>query len=210
MIRTEVVNLTTIPATAYRQKLTAGGAGIVILRSDCAQPGIASISKTSGQAIPTANTPADKYPAEAFQEAIALTGGMPYRKRGAAKPAAPVEAAPETPEEEAAEVVIDSKEYQLIVDTYTDKTGKLSYALLNKDMIRFMHSSSRARALIAEKSAVEDVRMYVVGTKFRGLTCNPKLTNEQVQKMVDLLDEVSPKGVLTEFNEAIRKELKSK
>ena len=178
MIRTEVVNLTTIPATAYRQKLTAGGAGIVILRSDCAQPGIASISKTSGQAIPTANTPADKYPAEAFQEA--------------------------------AEVVIDSKEYQLIVDTYTDKTGKLSYALLNKDMIRFMHSSSRARALIAEKSAVEDVRMYVVGTKFRGLTCNPKLTNEQVQKMVDLLDEVSPKGVLTEFNEAIRKELKSK
>ena len=210
MIRTEVVQLTTIQATAYRQKLTSGGAGIVILRSDCAQPGIASISKTSGQAIPTPNTPLDKYPAEAFQEAIALTGGMPYRKRGAAKPAEPDAALPETPEEEASDTVIDSVEYQLIVDTYTDKNGKLSYALLNKDMIRFMHASSRARSLISQKASVEDIRMYVVGTKFRGFTHNPRLSDEQIRKMLDLLDEVSPKGVLTEFNESIRKALRTK
>ncbi|MBQ8136298.1 MAG: hypothetical protein IJ174_02595 [Clostridia bacterium] len=211
MIRTEIVKLTTILATAYRQKLKAGGSGIVILRSDFAQPGIASISKTSGKAIPTENTPADQYPAEAFEEAIALTGGMPYRKRGAAKPTEP-EPVPEMPveEEAAAVVVIDSAEYQLIVDTYTDKNGKLSYALINKDMIRFMHSSSKARKMIAEKASVEEIRMYVVGTKFRNLTHNPNLTDEQVQKMVDLLDEVSPKGVLTEFNEAIRRELSGK
>ena len=32
MIRTDTVQLTVIPAVAYRQKLTAGGSGIVILR----------------------------------------------------------------------------------------------------------------------------------------------------------------------------------
>ena len=82
MIRTDTVDLTVIPAVAYRQKLTSGGAGVTILRYDTKQPGIASISKTSGEAIPAANVPADLYPAEAFQEAIRLTAGMPYTKRG--------------------------------------------------------------------------------------------------------------------------------
>ena len=80
MIRTDIVKLTVIEAVAFRQKLMAGGAGVTVLRYDTAQPGIASISKTSGQAIPAANTPADKYPPEVFNEAIRLTFGMPYKK----------------------------------------------------------------------------------------------------------------------------------
>ena len=67
MIRTNVVNLTTIKAVAYRQKLLSGGSGIVILREDSAQPGIASISKTSGEPIPTKNTSKKLYPVEAFK-----------------------------------------------------------------------------------------------------------------------------------------------
>ena len=207
MIRTDVVQLTTIRATAYRQKLTAGGSGIVILRNDYKQPGIASISKTSGQAIPAANTSKEKYPAEAFQEAIELTAGMPYKKR---KPPtkAYVPAEPkETPEIIELEVVIDSDEYQKVVDAYTDKKGRLSYALLNKDMIRFAHSSSVARSMVEKKASVEEIILYVVGTKFRGITGNHKLSDEHVQKMIELLDEVSPKGVLAEFTAEIRKSL---
>ena len=82
MIRTDTVDLTVIKAVAFRQKLMSGGSGITILRYDMDQPGIASISKTSGEPIPTDNTPADVYPAEAFREAIKLTAGMPYKKRG--------------------------------------------------------------------------------------------------------------------------------
>lgn len=51
MIRTNVVLLSVIKAVAYRQKLMTGGSGIVIIRGDASQPGIASISKTSGEAI---------------------------------------------------------------------------------------------------------------------------------------------------------------
>ena len=180
----------------------------MILRSDASQPGIASISKTSGEAIPSRNTPEKLYPKEAFQEAITLTAGLPYKKRSA--PSSPVPAAdiPEETVEPAVEVVIDSKEYRKIVDTYTDRDGKLSYALLNKDLIKFAHSSSKVREMIRKKAAVEEIRLYIVGTKFRNITGNRELSDDQVLKMAELLDEVSPKGVFKELNEDLRAKLK--
>lgn len=208
MIRTETVALTVIPAIAYRQKLPSGGSGIVILRSDSAQPGIASISKSSGKAIPTANTPAALYPEDAFMEAITLTNGIPYKKRSApAAPAAPVEL-PEEAVEPALEIVVDSDDYQKIVDAYTDKDGKLSYALLNKDLIRFAHSSSIARNMTANKAPIDDICLYVAGTKFRNITRNRKLDDDQVKKMIELLDDVSPRSVLKELKDELRKKMK--
>ena len=204
MIRTSSVKLTTLPAVAYREKLAKGGSGIVIVRSDATQPGIASISKTSGEPIPSANTSADLYPVEAFKEAMELTAGMPYRKQGKPKPV-PIE----VPEEEVPEieVVVDSSEYQAVVDAYTDKSGKLSYALLNKDLIQFVHRSSVARRMIAAGEPEEAIRAYAVGAKFRTITGNGDLTDEQALKMAELLDEVSPKGVFKELNAEIRAKL---
>ena len=211
MIRTGIVNLTVIPAIAYRQKLPAGGSGIVILRGDTAQPGIASISKSSGDAIPTVNTSLKSFPMEAFAEAIKLTFGMPYRKLGGVKF---VDNKPADAEEDAAEalpeeVIVDGKEYLAVVEAYTDKNGKLSYDLINKDMIKFAHSSSKARTMIAERETEEVIRQYVVGMKLRNITGNRDLTDAQVQKMVEMLDEVSPKGVFKEFNDALRLQLKA-
>ena len=207
MIRTETVSLTTIPAVAYRQKLPAGGSGIVILRKDKEQPGIASISKTSGEAIPTGNTSKSLYPDKAFREAIALTEGLPYKKRSAPnhKETNPVkEKEPETE----LEVIVDGEDYSKIVDAYTDKTGKFSYKLLNKDLIKFINSSSIARKMIAEKKGEDEIRLYAVGSKFRGITKNHKLTDDQVLKISELLDEISPKGIFKEFNDELRKKIK--
>lgn len=209
MIRTETVSLTTIRATAYRQKLPSGGSGIVILRENALQPGIASISKTSGEPIPTSNTSAKLFPKKAFQEAMQLTAGLPYRKRGApALIAAPAPEIPEEKDEPALEAALDSKEYEKIVDTYTDKDGKLSYALLNRDLIKFAHCSSKVRDMIAGKAAEDDIRLYIVRTKFANITGNRNLTDAQVLKMAELLDEVSPKGVFRELNEELRRQLK--
>ena len=208
MIRTELVALTVIPASAYRQKLASGGSGIVIMRNDSAQPGIASISRTSGEAIPTKNTPAKLFPKEAFQEAIALTAGRPYKKRSAPSAPRPETKVVEEAVEPAYEVAVDSAEYAKIVEKYTDKAGKLSYALLNKDLIKFVHSSSKVREMLKEKAAEEAIRLYVVGNKFRNITGNHDLSDDQVLKMAELLDEVSPKGVFKELNEVLRQKLK--
>ena len=211
MVRTEVVTLSVINGIAYRQKLPSGGSGIVILREDASQPGIASISKTSGEAIPAANTPKKLYPAEAFREAISLTTGLPYKKQGNVRLKGELkpEEAP-LQEDTAEEIAVESAEYQKIVDRYTDKNGRLSYSLLNKDMIKFAHSSSRVRKMVSDGESVETIRMYVVGTKFRNIAGNGDLTDAQILKTVELLDEVSPKGVFKEFNDEIRRSLKAK
>ena len=209
MVRTNVVTLSTIKGVAYRQKLLSGGSGIVILREDSAQPGIASISRKSGEAIPAENNPKNLFPKEAFQEAINLTAGLPYRKHGGIKLKGEefIEEAP-VKEDTIDEVVVDSEDYQKIVEAYTDKNGKLSYELLNKDMIKFAHSSSIVRKMIDNGDSVEEIRLYVVGTKFRNCTGNKNLTDDQVLKIVELLDEVSPKGVFKEFNIELRKMMK--
>ena len=208
MIRTEIVELTLIKAVAFRQKLMAGGAGVTVLRYDYDQPGIASISKTSGEAIPAANTPLEQYPQEVFNEAIRLTYGMPYKKRGSVRlnKKAVEEVAPEPVEEEPEEeVVIDSKDYQKLVEHYTDKNGKLSYELINKDLIKFAHSSKTVRGMIEEGESVKKIRTYVVSSKFRSVTGNKKLTDAQAMKMGELLDEVSPKSLFKPLDSELRK-----
>lgn len=208
MYRTNAVKLSVIPALAYRQRLTSGGSGITILRPDAKQPGIASISKTSGEAIPAANTPEKLYPAEAFAEAIALTAGMPYRKQKNIRVTEAMAAEPIGEETEEKDVVIDSSDYQKTVEHYTDKNGKLSYDLINRDMIKFAHSSSIVRKMIAEGEGAAKIRGYITGMKFRNITENRDLTDDQVQKISELLDEVSPKGVYKELNSELRKLLK--
>ncbi len=206
MIRTDVVTLTSIKGIAYRQKLPSGGSGIVILREDSAQPGIASISKTSREAIPARNTSTQLYPQEAFNEAIALTTGLPYKKRGKVQLKDKILTEETVVEEQVEETaVVDSAEYEKIVEKYTDKNGKLSYALLNKDMIKFACSSSVVRKMLAKGESEDVIRLYAAGSKFRSITGNHKLTDAQILKMIELLDEVSPKGVFKEFNDELRK-----
>ena len=208
MIRTEIVKLTIIPAIAFRHKLKSGGSGITIIRYGGKQPGIASISKTSGAPVPTDNTSAEWYPEEAFREAAELTAGMPYSKRGTVKieKEKPVNVTP-APTEEATEddTVIDSADYQKVYDKYTDKEGKLSYELLNRDLIKFAHSSSTVRRMIEDGESTNTIRTYIVTSKFRTVTGNKNLTEEQAMKIAELLDEVSPKGVFKELDAELRR-----
>lgn len=205
MVRTETVELTTVKAVAYRQKLKSGGSGVVIIREDSSQPGIASISKTSGEAIISKNTPLKLFTEDMFSEAIRLTNGMPYKKRSAPKVVFSAEETEEMLGESEAEVVVESKDYEKIVDRYTNKEGKLSYELLNKDLIKLAHSSTRVKKMVEENASLEDIRTYVAGARFREITQNHLMSDEQVMKIAELLDEAYAKGVFREFNKELRK-----
>ena len=209
MVRTELVNLSTIPASAYRQKLQAGGAGIVILRSDCKQPGMATISKTSGEPILDAKNPKRFYPKKAFQEAIELTAKLPYNKRSVPK-LEPVEKAPEKKAKPVVEVEVNEEDVKKIVDKYTDKKGKFSIPLMNEDMIRFSHYSKVVRNMITDKVSEKKIRLYVAGTKFRNITGNEELNDKQVLKIAEILDGMGKEGVFSELNAELRKKLSGK
>lgn len=212
MIRTNIVKLTTIPAIAYRQKLPSGGSGVTILKYGVEQPGIAAISKSSGEAIPSQNTNIEIYPLEAFNEAISLTVGMPYKKQKNVRVTEEMVQEIEDEKDEVineeieeVEVIIDSEEYDRIVALYTDKNGKLSYDLLNRDFIQTAHSSGQVRLMIENKETADNIRFQIVKTRIRNITRNSTLTDEQIYKMIELLDEVSPKGVFNSLNNEIRK-----
>ena len=211
MIRTDIVRLTVIPASAFRQKLSAGGSGIVIMSKDGKQPGIASISKTSGEPILSPNTNESIYPAEAFREAIALTARMPYKKQSSVrsrKLTAPAETKEEAEALKEEAKVAGSEDYRCIISAYTDRSGKFSYELLNKDLIKFAHTSSVARRMFEDAASVEEIRSYVVRTKFRNITGNDELSDAEADSISALLDEMNPKGLFKDLNDDIRKKLK--
>ena len=206
MLRTKAVKLSVIPAMAFRVKLPAGPS-ITIQRADYEQPGIAAISRTSGEAIPAANVNLKMYPMEAFAEAIAKTNGLPYkREKGIKVTKEMVKEDKKTVEEE---IVIDSKDYQKIVDKYTDKSGKLSYDLINKDFIRFAKSSSVVRDMIAEKKTAAKIRDYIVANKIRNITDDDDLSDKEIKKIVELLDATYAKGIFKDLNNEIRRMLSS-
>ena len=210
MIRTNVVKLTVIEGIAFRQKLPSGGSGITILRPDCKQPGIASISKTSGEAIPSANTNKKMYPQKAFKEAMELTKGMAFKKQGNVKITDDMfPKKVEEPEVEEEIVLVDMRDYRAIVDHYSDSKGKLSYDLMNKDFIKLLKSSKVVSEMIAERKSAASIRNYIVSTKFKNISGNHDLTSKQLAAITDLLNEDHPKGVYKELNAEIRKMLGS-
>lgn len=210
IVRTKLVELSTIAAVAYRQKLK-DGPGLAILRYDTAQPGFASISRKTGEPVPAPNTNLELYPLEAFSEALELTGGMPYSRRGKVKLSGelPTETASDAADDSLTEdfAVVDGAEYQAIVDAYTNKKGYLSYDLLNKDFIQFAKSSKIVADKVANQISLEDLRDYIIKVKFETLTGNPNLTQAQMSRIVEALDEVSPRFVFRELDDELKKML---
>ena len=219
VIRTRLVELSSLEAFAYRQKLRGGQVGIVILRNDSAQPGLALLNRQSGSADPAHNTSADLFPLESFQEALDLTAGLPYSSRGPGRspaatgfPGGPAEEGPvtgELSEEAPAEAVatVNSADYAAIVKAYTNKKGELSYELLNKALIQAARSNPFVDTMVTNGASLEEIRDHVVKANFEAVTGNRSLSQAEVQRIIDLLDEVSTHSVLREFNEALRKML---
>lgn len=207
MIRTIIVELSTIEAAAYRQKLRGGHSGIVIMRYDTDQPGIATVNRKSGMPDPSHNTDLKLFPVEAFQEAMELTYGMPYSRRGKVKLRGEKEDTSALEESAEELATVDSAEYEAIVKAYTNRKGELSYDLLNKDFIQFAKSSKVVADMVADRASEEDIRNHVVKAKLESLTGNRELTVPQTQRIIEMLDEVSPRHVFKELNDEIRKML---
>ncbi len=206
-----LVELSAIPGVAYRQKLFSG-TGLVVMRYGTAQPGLATISRTSGDPVPAANANHDLYPIQAFREALALTNGLPFSRRGRVVRLIEQPFPPEhdTASEDAPFVdfsIVDSPEYQAILDAYTSQKGELSFQLLTKDFIRFASSSKIMAEMIARNASIEDLRNHAVRAKFETLTGNTRLTDAQLNGIVELLDDISPRSVFNEFESELRKML---
>jgi hypothetical protein len=75
-----------------------------------------------GQLEPSANTNLETFPIESFQEAIALTSGMPYAQREAVKLSGDAASADEASLEELA--TVDSAKHEAIAPTHSTPASR--------------------------------------------------------------------------------------
>jgi len=211
IIRTTAVELTAIPAIAYKQKLQAGGAGVKIFRLDQDAAAVFTIDRRSGEAVPYGKFDAALFPEEAVAEALEATVGLPYSARGKLtitvfeEPAA----AEDVTETETEKVdMVGSDEYKAIVSRYANEKGKLNYTLMNKDFIQFASKSKVVNDLVAAKAPVADIVLFIVKSRATFLSGKKEsLEDDEVAALIETLDEIDPRSAFKELSAHIKRML---
>lgn len=210
IIRTKAVELTVIPAIAYKQKLSAGGAGIKIQRIDSDQSGVCTIDKRTGNMIPYRPFDGELFPMDAFDEAFDLTVGLPYSARGSIK-LSPAAVQTDDVVEEAPVEQVDmtlSPEYIAIVDRYSDEKGKLNYQLMNKDFIQFTAKSKTVADMIGAGAGQEDILTFVIKSRAAFIAgLRDSLDDASVALLIETLDEIDPRSAFKELKAYINRML---
>ena len=209
IIRTTAVELTTIPAIAYKQKLGSGGAGVKILLLDREASAVFSIDRRTGEAGPYGPYDADLFPYEAVYEALELTSGLPYSSRGKLK----ISAYGEKPgEEDVAETeeektdMVNSEEYEALTGRYTNEKGKINYTLMNKDFIQFASKSKIVGTMLSDRAGTDDIVLYIVKSRAAEL-CGKKeaLSDKETAALIETLDEIDPRSAFKELSAHIKR-----
>ena len=214
IIRTTAVELTTIPAIAYKQKLASGGAGVKLFRLDSDATAVFTLDKRTGDALPFGKYDDALFPDEAVLEAAELTSGLPYSARGKLKVTVFSEDEPESEDEdedveetETEKVdMVDSEEYQALTLRYTNEKGKINYTLMNKDFIQFAAKSNVVADMAAAKANVEDILVYIVKSRAAFLAGKKdSMSDGEAKAMIETMDEIDPRSAFKELTAYIKR-----
>ena len=210
IIRTKAVELSTIPAIAYKQKLASGGAGIKIMRSD-GQTAVRTIDKRSSDMVTYGSYDEELFPYEAFDEAFELTSSLPFSARGNIKVVEIEEIHPDDVPEEAPAEQVDmtlSPEYEAIVERYSDEKGELNYTLMNKDFIQFAARSKAVSSMIGQGAGQEEILLYVVRCRASEISRLKEVMDDaSVLLLIESLDEMNPRSAFKELKAHINRML---
>ena len=209
IIRTTAVELTSIPAIAYKQKLSAGGAGVKLFRLDQNATAVFTIDRRTGEGSAYGRYDAALFPDEAVNEALELTTGLPYTSRGKVNITVFEEKkdAEDVAETETEKIdMVDSAEYKALLERYTNEKGKLNYALMNKDFIQFASKSKVVASMAVDRASVEDILLFVVKSR-TALLAGKKdsVTDAEAAALIETLDEIDPRSAFKELGAYIKR-----
>ena len=214
IIRTTAVELSLIPAIAYKQKLSSAGAGLKIFRLDRDATAVFTIDKRTGDGIPYGAYDPSLFPDDAVNEAMELTLGLPYTARGKLKITVfeVPEDADDVIETEIEKVdMVNSPEYKALIERYSDEKGKINYQLMNKDYIQFASRSKFVADMVAAKANADDILVYIVNTMVTQLTSSKKtMSLDDTNALIETLDEIDPRSAFKELKAHIRRMLAKK
>ena len=211
IIRTIAMELSIIPAIAYKQKLSSGGAGLKILRLDQDAVGVFTIDRQGGPPQPYGKVDAALFPEEAIDEALELTQGIPYSARGKLKVSVFEEKRGKddvTLEEPQVADMVGSEEYNAIISRYSDEMGKLNYTLMNKDFIQFAAKSKMVGDMAANQASEGDIIVHILRNRAAYLAGKKdSLTEEETRALIETLDEIDPRSAFKDLKKHIRRML---
>lgn len=212
IIRTPAVELSTIPALAYKQKLlAAGGAGVKLIRLDQDATAVYTIDRRTGEGEPYGKVDEKLFPREAVEEAIELTLGIPYSKRGKlnVKAFETQKEREDVAEDDGDDIdMVGSDEYEAICERYGDEKGKLNYQLLNKDFIQFASKSKVVGEMIASGAQEDNIVRFIVKSRATFLTGKKEsLSDKETDALIETLDEINPRSAFKELKSHIRRQL---
>jgi len=211
IIRTAAVELSSIPAIAYKQKLASGGSGVKILRLDVDAAAVITVDRRTGAGTPFAKLDAKLFPEEAIDEALEATQGLPYSARGKINVKVFEEKKEAEDVEEIEEEKVDmvkSDEYAAIVARYSDEKGKLNYALMNKDFMQFANKSKIVADMLGAKASVDDMLVFIVKSRAAFIAGKKdSLPDKDVAALIETLDEIDPRSAFKELTAFLRRKL---
>ena len=209
IIRTPAIELTAIPAIAYKQKLSAGGAGVKIIRLDREADAVFSIDRRTGEPVPYGTFNVDLFPDDSVLEALELTEGLPYSARGKLKILIVPDAEDDgdIEEEDVSETeadkvdMVDSDEYQALITRYTNEKGKINYTLMNKDFIQFASKSKIVGDMVAAKANIDDILLFIVKSRATLLSGKKdSMSDAETAALIETLDEIDPRSAFKELS----------
>jgi hypothetical protein len=211
MIRTDAVEIKSINGVAYKQKLAAGGAGITIITPD--EKAVFTINKRDGSCVPYGTVNNAVFTEAIAAEALELTRGLPYGLHEI-NSKIPVDsepsAEPAIEDEKIAIDVIGSAEYKEFIAQYTDKNGKFSYQIMNKELIQFASKSTVVAKLLSEKEDADVIVRYIVKSKAADLARNGGMEEDMLTAFIDTLDSMDTRSAFKELTLHLRGELGKK
>ena len=201
IIRTKAVELTVIPALGYKQKLAKGGAGLKILRMDREASAVATIDKRTGDAEYYGTVDENLFPMEAFDELLDATSGLPYSARGKIKLVIiEQQEAEDVPDEPEKMDMLNSVEYQAIIERYSDEKGKINYQLMNKDFIKFAAKSKVVSDMVGRMAKNEEILNFTVKSRASFIAgTKESLNDEETAALIETLDEIDPRSAFKEL-----------
>ena len=211
MIRTEAVKTKTIPGMAFRQKLQSGGAGITIITPN--ERATFTVNKRDGLCVPYGKVDEKVFTEEVTKEVLELTMGLPYRRLGSITKVhldAPCEETPvehEADDEKVDIDIISSAEYAAFIEKYSDKKGRFSHQLMNKELMQFAARSGIVSKKLAEKEDIETIVRYVVRSKAAILAKRKEMDDETLTAFIETIDSICTRSAFKELNAYLRDRL---
>jgi len=208
MIRTEVVKLTTIPGMGFKQKLQSGGVGITVMTPD--ERATFTVNKRDGSCVPYGKVNTKLFTEEVANEVLELTQGLPYRRLGKItkvhvdKPCEEASVEQEVEDEKADIDIIKSKEYAAFIEKYSDKKGRFSHQLMNKELMQFASKSGVVGKKLAEKEDVDFIVRYVVKSKAATLARTKDMDDETLTAFMETIDSICTRSAFKELNAYLR------